>query len=286
MATKSMDLGQVMGTSAYQAAQAGGYTGTQTEFNSALKEVPEHIDNNDIHVTAEQKAAWNGSVRYDAAQSLTDAQKTQALANINAAPGGFGLGGAAKILAPADNLNDVWQAGWYAWDAAPQNAPTAGGSLIPYCSMNVLNKGSNYNIHQIARTFEGYEIHRYYDGSKQTWSEWAWANPPMMAGVEYRTTKYYLGKPVYTQIVQFDNLSTNQSFSPGGEIFRAIGEYQYPDTSGKYVPNMPTRILGETMTMDSPYMDFSDTYNRTLRVQLKSDSKCLGKSARVQMWYT
>ena len=60
MATKSMDLGQVMGTSAYQAAQAGGYTGTQTEFNSALKEVPEHIDNNDIHVTAEQKTAWNG----------------------------------------------------------------------------------------------------------------------------------------------------------------------------------------------------------------------------------
>lgn len=36
MATKSMDLGQVMGTSAYQEAQAGGYTGTQAEFQAQL----------------------------------------------------------------------------------------------------------------------------------------------------------------------------------------------------------------------------------------------------------
>ena len=92
--------------------------------------------------------------------------------------------------------------------------------------------------------------------TKDGWDEWAYINPPMYSGVEYRTTEWHLGEPVYTQIVQFDNLSTSQSFSPGGEIFRAIGEYQYPDTSGKYVPNMPTRILGETMTMDSPYMDF------------------------------
>ena len=118
------------------------------------------------------------------------------------------------------------------------------------------------------------------------WRPVEWINPPMELGVEYRTTERYLGKPVYTQIVQFDNLSTNQAFAPGGEIFRAIGEYQYPDSSGKYIPNMPTNPPGGTMTADSPYMEFGDTYNRTLRVQLKSDSKCLGKSARVQMWYT
>lgn len=119
----------------------------------------------------------------------------------NSAPGGFGLGGAAKVLTPADDLNDVWEAGWYAWDAAPQNAPTVGGSLIAYCSMNVLNKGSAYNTHQIIYTFEGYEIHRYYDGGKQTWSEYAWVNPPMRLGVEYRTTEMYLEKPVYAKLV-------------------------------------------------------------------------------------
>ena len=120
----------------------------------------------------------------------------------NSAPGGYGLGGAAKVLTPDDDLNNVWEAGWYAWDAAPQNAPTVGGSLIPYCSMNVMNKGSAYNVHQIFYTFEGYELHRYYDGGKQTWSEYAWVNPPMMAGIEYRTTERYLGKPVYTKVVE------------------------------------------------------------------------------------
>ncbi len=127
----------------------------------------------------------------------------------NSAPGGFGLGGAAKVLTPDDDLNDVWEAGWYAWDAAPKNAPTVGGSLIPYCSMNVLNKGSAYNMHQIVYTFEGYEIHRYYDGGKQTWSEWAWVNPPMMVGVEYRTTEYYFGKPVYVKTINMGNLPGN-----------------------------------------------------------------------------
>lgn len=39
MATKSMDLGQVMGTSAYQEAQAGGYTGTKEEFQKELAAV-------------------------------------------------------------------------------------------------------------------------------------------------------------------------------------------------------------------------------------------------------
>ncbi len=72
------------GKNAYQTATEAGYSGTETAFNTALKEVPGHIANGDIHVTSEQKTAWNGAVRYDAAQSLTDAQKAQARGNIEA----------------------------------------------------------------------------------------------------------------------------------------------------------------------------------------------------------
>lgn len=151
----------------------------------------------------------SGSVRYDAPQTLSDEQKAQAIGNINAAPGGFGLGGGSKLLTPADDLNEVWENGSYAWDAAPKNAPTVGGSLIPYCSMNVLNKGANYNMHQIAQTFEGYEIRRYYNGGSKTWSEWEWVNPPMNLGIEYRTTERYLGKPVYVKTINMGNLPGN-----------------------------------------------------------------------------
>lgn len=48
------------GKSAYQTAVEAGYSGTETAFNTALKEVPWHIGDGDIHVTAEQKTAWNG----------------------------------------------------------------------------------------------------------------------------------------------------------------------------------------------------------------------------------
>ena len=47
------------GKSAYQTAVEAGYSGTQTAFNAALKDVPGHIADDDIHVTAEQKTAWN-----------------------------------------------------------------------------------------------------------------------------------------------------------------------------------------------------------------------------------
>lgn len=139
------------------------------------------------------------AVRYTS-QTLSDGQKAQARANINAAPGGFGLGEGSKFLTSDDDLNEVWENGSYAWDAPPKNAPTEGGSLIPYCSMNVLNKGSDYNTHQIIYTFEGYEIHRYYDGAKKIWSEQAWVNPPMKLGTEYRTTEQRNGKAVYKKL--------------------------------------------------------------------------------------
>lgn len=191
-------------------------------------------------------------------------------------------------------MNNIRITGWYVWSytSPPQNAPDNNWGKYG-CSMYVVATEPN-----------GYAIQTVYDlsddithgcaiqrticpsTSGNIYYPWEWINPPMQLGTEYRTTERYLGKPVYTQIVQFDNLSTNQAFAPGGEIFRAIGEYQYPDSSGKYIPNMPTNPTGGTMTADSPYMEFGDNYNRTLRVQLKSDSQCLGKSARVQMWYT
>lgn len=47
------------GKSAYQTAVEAGYSGTETAFNTALKDVPGHIGNSDIHVTAAQKTTWD-----------------------------------------------------------------------------------------------------------------------------------------------------------------------------------------------------------------------------------
>ena len=47
------------GKSAYQTAAEAGYMGTEAAFNSALRDVPAHIADSDVHVTVAQKSEWD-----------------------------------------------------------------------------------------------------------------------------------------------------------------------------------------------------------------------------------
>lgn len=158
-----------------------------------------------------------GAVRYDAPQSLTDDQKSQARGNINAAPGGYGLGGGAKELSAADDLNNIRVTGWYNWsyNSHPQNAPD--------------NNWREYGcaMHVFATAPGGYAIQTVYDlsddithgcaiqrticptSSGDIYYPWEWINPPMTLGVEYRTTERYLGKPVYVKVVDCGSCPAN-----------------------------------------------------------------------------
>ena len=66
------------GKSAYQSAVGAGYTGTETAFNAALSVVPTHIENSDIHVTAEEKAAWSESDIFIATYGTTTSAEIEA----------------------------------------------------------------------------------------------------------------------------------------------------------------------------------------------------------------
>ena len=48
------------GKSAYQSAMEAGYSGTETAFNTALKDVPGHIGDTTKHITASEREAWDG----------------------------------------------------------------------------------------------------------------------------------------------------------------------------------------------------------------------------------
>ena len=153
-----------------------------------------HAGNATVHVTSEEKTAWNGSIRYDAAQSLSDAQKDQARTNINAAPGGFGLGG---VLVDAPENSEGF---------ADANLITATGFYRAVG--NVLYGGWHYIIHlnydsatalQLAAYVSG-EVYGAREKRLNVWGDWEHTNPPMELGIEYRTTERYLGKPVYVKL--------------------------------------------------------------------------------------
>lgn len=47
------------GKSAYASAQDGGFSGTEAEFNTALKDVPSHISDHTKHITEGERNSWN-----------------------------------------------------------------------------------------------------------------------------------------------------------------------------------------------------------------------------------
>lgn len=163
-------------------------------------------------------------VRYDAAQSLTDAQKAQARGNIGAAPDGYGLGGDAKRLTSDDDVNTIGASGWYSW--VSNNVPTNAIIVTNLTIMRVDAYNSGVKVQTLYGATDGEEfitqpivVRRMIYGSEI--GAWEYVNPPMYLGVEYRTTERYLGKPVYVKAINFGALAVglNQiAFFSNGEI--------------------------------------------------------------------
>lgn len=144
-------------------------------------------------------------VRYDAAQSLTDEQKAQARKNINAVPGGFGIGETPKYIADA---NDAVKNGRYAIDSSTLNLPEPRVPFWNYSYIDVYTgaRPDVYIKQTITSPYQSWhqcEVTRCFYSPRGGWQPWEWINPPMLLGTEYRTTERYLGKPVYAQLIDF-----------------------------------------------------------------------------------
>lgn len=260
------------GKSAYQTATEAGYSGTETAFNTALKDVPGHIANGDIHVTEEQKTAWNSSIRYDAPQSLTDAQKTQARGNIDAAPGGFGLGG---VLADAPENSEGF---------ADANLITATGFYRAV--RNVLYGGWHYIIHlnydsatalQLAAYVSG-EVYGAREKRLNVWGDWEHTNPPMELGIEYRTTERFWGSPVYYKIVDCGQIADNKQVEHGIVNMRDCISFQGLRGS------MPMPSISNNNLSD-PWSYYVADVDRT-KITLACGTSAAGNTCHVMLKYT
>lgn len=158
----------------------------------------------------ERLTAAHNAVRYDAAQSLTDAQKAQALTNIAAAPSGYGLGGVPKLLTADDDINAWHGNGYYYWNSlsVPQNAPTLLRS--DGTGMYMYEFGYAEGFTQVCGcavdSSPSLICRQVFYGVPLQFGEWEYIDPPMVVGVEYRTTERNQGKPVYRKLVNFGTL--------------------------------------------------------------------------------
>lgn len=106
------------------------------------------------------------------------------------------------------DLNSATETGVYYWQGDASNRPFYSGQ----CAV-ARRQGGDY-IFQFALSdgtyVPTYAIRKMTQGS---WGEWEWVNPPMLEGVEYRTTERFNGSPVYRKLVVYTNSATFGSAS-------------------------------------------------------------------------
>lgn len=207
-------------------------------------------------------------------------------ADVGAAPSGYGLGKTTydnknKIttLAEADALTHN---GWYHFVGdANQNL---GG--FSYSAIHVVT--SRYDVFQTLYAYHseygGLCVERRaYNHQENAWSEWEWVNPPMIMGVEYRTTERFRGKVVYTQRIDCGELVGGVKWIehnvPAASMLRCAGR----------VTNGSESYDGTTLPIFNAnadrYISVSATRTNVLIDTSYEVDKTFGSFIEVQLWY-
>ena len=270
-------------------AVAGGDFATKSE---AQGYVTAHNENVDAH--HDLRVAVAGSIRYDAAQTLTDAQKAQARKNINSAPGGFGWGEAMKDVLASD-AEDTYETYCGKLDMLLADMPdrtsqliytrgpvstgqySGAGNIVAVLSKILGTSASLIGLSPDPRGTTNGLWRMLKDNGN--WQPVEWINPPMQLGVEYRTIERYLGKPVYVQVVDFGQLPNKAN-------------------AGKDIPNMDNvdktirwaglTSLGYALPGGDLYTGWDEIAVRIIRnrIDVKTTTDESVYTATFTLWYT
>lgn len=133
---------------------------------------------------------------------LPDVQGNVALnaKNVGAAPAGYGLGADSVSV---DSWDNATQNGFY---KSNKGTPDGDGNYWHGIVVNYSGVLCNQLVWKTWGTGSMMATRRVSDGVPE---EWEWLDPPMVTGVVYRTTRRYMGKPVYTKLIDCGTLPHN-----------------------------------------------------------------------------
>ena len=214
----------------------------------------------------ERLTAAHNAVRYDAAQSLNDAQKTQARANIAAAPKGFGLGDVWNI-APSRDADLITGSGF---QMAVLNTPTGNSWWGILSFIYDADTATQWAMSQNNAEYYGSVCKR--EKRAGTWTPWELVNPPMWLGIEFRTTERYIGKPVYCKLVDFGKLPNN-----------AVKEVSHGISNLQYAISVAGASDGDNL-IGNMYITYVHVSPTNIRIETNADRS--GVSATVLIKYT
>lgn len=212
-----------------------------------------------------QKALNNGEIigvddTLSIAGQAADAKATgDALAK--KAPAGYGLGAVVDIRAA--DLDSTAENGWY---RIANQSLTVGGATYSDWYIHVKRYSSQYYAQEMIPIMaQQCRLIRWFVNGQLTEE---WENPPMLPGIEYRTTERYGGNAVYRKLVEYTNAESLGSAS-------GVSNTKVPHGISKF--NELVRIAGKKNSDLLPYLNsaggltlassassaniFIDTYN-------------------------
>lgn len=189
------------------------------------------------------------------------------------APAGYGLG---SFGVSTSDLDTNTKSGCYSFTDGCKNAPCSYGVAL------VLNR---YDVDIVQIVFNVSMKSGYEGGSiarrvyvEAEWSEWEYFNPPTQPGVEYRTTERWMGKTVYTKLINCQTLTTGRTPIYIGDITNIIRYAGSCDYCA--LPYRDPNINGTIdMAVEPGYIIFNVNVPDAERLA------ALG-TAYVQIWYT
>lgn len=177
------------------------------------------------------------------------------------APAGYGIGEEYAARVNDTNLDTLKKGGTYyigtGCTNTPPNTDTAWSTLHVIPGRACTQIFIPANDANRAGTFSSW-IARIYNDKTAAWGAWEWVNPPMILGVEYRTTERYMGKPVYAQLFSVGACSAGSSVN----LYKRVGELN----TDKIVS-----YSGYAADCALPYFVEDTTYNIMLAVQKVKD---------------
>lgn len=133
--------------------------------------------------------------------------------DVGAAPSGFGLGtNEPESISKIEEVDNFLVSGWRRVYLTDGN--TIGDSNLGTLFSSAGDRCVQHTFFFYYSRYGAVELRRqrYYTGGVG-WTPWEWVNPPMILGVEYRTTERYNGKPVYAKAVNFGAMPNNSQAS-------------------------------------------------------------------------
>ena len=180
---------------------------TEIDTDSIEHQITELIANlsEEIKKVKDESAFWLKEDVIPLENGGTGATNSEeARENLGAAPAGYGLGETVPQTKGLSEMNNSTPSGWYFVPA--ENAYNGVRGIA-----HVSNSGNNLCIINFWDVNDSHVRRKMVDG----WGEFEWDNPPMVPGVEYRTTERWNGKAVYAKLVNCGAVTTSGNCDTG-----------------------------------------------------------------------